>query len=170
MHSSKSICQKINREILLRKFSRVDHEISGRLINDMINQTAQFSIKTYQGYISIEFFGIAKYILELNENCYVNDWSFDNTFLFMGSVSTTIGYGHIVPKSRAGKSCCILFTVFSGTGLKFCFFSTSRQWFIIKPWRKFPCLPFSCSWFRITLMNFLFEQWCWSIIWWEDEF
>ena len=116
MHSSKSICQKINREILLRKFSRVDHEISGRLINDMINQTAQFSIKTYQGYISIEFFGIAKYILELNENCYVNDWSFDNTFLFMGSVSTTIGYGHIVPKSRAGKSCCILFTVFSGIG------------------------------------------------------
>ena len=59
---------------------------------------------------------MTKYFLELNENCYVNDWSFDNTFLFMGSVSTTIGYGHIVPKSRAGKSCCILFTVFSGIG------------------------------------------------------
>ena len=115
MQTNKSIALKINREILLRKFSRVDHEISGRLINDMINQTAQFSIKTYQGCLNIVDFKITIFS-ELNENCYVNDWSFDNTFLFMGSVSTTIGYGHIVPKSRAGKSCCILFTLFSGIG------------------------------------------------------
>ena len=31
----------------------------------------------------------------LYESCFRDDWSFDNTFLFMGSVATTIGYGHI---------------------------------------------------------------------------
>ena len=35
---------------------------------------------------------------ELSENCYMGDWTFDNSFLFMGSMATTIGYGHIVPQ------------------------------------------------------------------------
>ena len=28
----------------------------------------------------------------------MGDWTFDNSFLFMGSMATTIGYGHIVPQ------------------------------------------------------------------------
>ena len=43
------------------------------------------------------FFSIGTYP-ELSENCYMGDWTFDNSFLFMGSMATTIGYGHIVPQ------------------------------------------------------------------------
>ena len=39
--------------------------------------------------------------------------TFDNTFLFVGSVATTIGYGHIVPKTKAGKATCVGFTIFA---------------------------------------------------------
>lgn len=37
--------------------------------------------------------------------------TFDNTFLFMGSIATTVGYGHIVPKTDHGKITCICFTI-----------------------------------------------------------
>ena len=31
----------------------------------------------------------------------------------MGSVATTIGYGHVVPKTEGGKILCICFTIFA---------------------------------------------------------
>ena len=60
----------------------------------MLIETVQFSIGTY---------------LDLDENCYINDWTFDNSFLFVGSLATTIGYGHIVPKTTQGRLLCIVF-------------------------------------------------------------
>ena len=54
-------------------------------MTEMLVETVQFSIGTY---------------LDLDENCYIKDWTFDNAFLFVGSLATTIGYGHIVPKSK----------------------------------------------------------------------
>ena len=88
----------MNKQVKLEKFKSNDHEVRGEMINNMLLETVDFSIGTYK---------------ELSESCYVNDWTFDNTFLFMGSVATTIGYGHIVPKSERGKISCIIFTMFS---------------------------------------------------------
>ena len=73
-----------------------------------------FSVQTYE---------------DMNQNCLQGDtWSFDSTFLFVGSVATTIGnrvysinrtvpiehtnegYGNITPKTENGKVICMLFT------------------------------------------------------------
>ena len=54
-------------------------------MTDMLIETVEFSIGTYP---------------VLEHNCYMSDWTFDNTFLFMGSLATTIGYGHIVPQTK----------------------------------------------------------------------
>ena len=87
-------------------------------MTEMLVETVQFSIGTY---------------LDLDENCYIKDWTFDNAFLFVGSLATTIGYGHIVPKSEGynlsiwhdfqskrtfrkttqGRLLCIVFIVFA---------------------------------------------------------
>ena len=33
-----------------------------------------------------------------------NKWTFDNTFLFVGSVATTIGFGNVTPKTTSGQA------------------------------------------------------------------
>ena len=38
-----------------------------------------------------------------------NRWSYDSTFLFIGSVATTIGYGNVVPKTDNGRILCCVF-------------------------------------------------------------
>lgn len=35
----------------------------------------------------------------------------DNTFLFVGSVATTIGFGNVTPKTQPGQVICIVFAV-----------------------------------------------------------
>ena len=76
---------KVTQSIQLQKFAQTKFNISGKLMTEMLVETVQFSIGTY---------------LDLDENCYIKDWTFDNAFLFVGSLATTIGYGHIVPKSK----------------------------------------------------------------------
>ena len=70
----------------------------------MMKNTTEFAIEAHD---------------KLYKSCFKDDWSFDNTFLFMGSVATTIGYGHITPKSPLGKACCVGFTLVSGFYRKF---------------------------------------------------
>eukprot|EP00794_Sanderia_malayensis_P016949 gene16949-18656_t len=40
------------------------------------------------------------------------EWNFVNAFFFCGNVVTTIGYGHIAPKTDAGRIVCILYALF----------------------------------------------------------
>ena len=40
-----------------------------------------------------------------------NKWTFDNTFLFVGSVATTIGFGNVTPKTISGQVLCIAFAI-----------------------------------------------------------
>ena len=50
-----------------------------------------------------------KPVKDLDANCaHADDWTFDNVFLFVGNMATTIGYGHIVPESQHGKLMCII--------------------------------------------------------------
>ena len=45
-------------------------------------------------------FTVATY-RDYNQHCLQgNVWSYDSTFLFVGSVATTIGYGNVTPKTR----------------------------------------------------------------------
>ena len=49
-------------------------------------QVVNFTVATYRDY---------------NQHCLQgNVWSYDSTFLFVGSVATTIGYGNVTPKTR----------------------------------------------------------------------
>lgn len=58
-------------------------------------------------------FTVATY-RDYNQHCLQgNVWSYDSTFLFVGSVATTIGYGNVTPKTREGKLLCIAFCVIS---------------------------------------------------------
>lgn len=37
-------------------------------------------------------------------NCFEGEkWSFDQTFVYVGSVATTIGFGNVTPKTQRGK-------------------------------------------------------------------
>ena len=81
----------------------------------------------------------------LYESCFRDDWSFDNTFLFMGSVATTIGYGHITPKSAVGKACCVGFTLISG--------EQNETTLFIQIKFKSPYLPFCSNSFHHTLTS-----------------
>lgn len=87
---------KVTQSIQLQRFAQTKFNISGKLMTQMLIETVQFSIGTY---------------LDLDENCYTNDWTFDNSFLFVGSLATTIGYGHIVPKTTQGRLLCIVFII-----------------------------------------------------------
>ena len=49
-------------------------------------QVVNFTVATYRDY---------------NQHCLQgNVWSYDSTFLFVGSVATTIGYGNVTPKTH----------------------------------------------------------------------
>ena len=90
----------------LDRFRITEFEVKGHFINDMIYETFMFTTESYRN---------------LSENCFSGDWlgktfhqgekkflrTFENSFLFMGSVATTVGYGQIVPQTKAGKICCL---------------------------------------------------------------
>lgn len=46
-----------------------------------------------------------------NQQSYVN-WSFINSFFFAITVITTIGYGHLTPRTIMGKIFCIIYALF----------------------------------------------------------
>ena len=54
--------------------------------NEYRCKVVNFTVATYRDY---------------NQHCLQgNVWSYDSTFLFVGSVATTIGYGNVTPKTR----------------------------------------------------------------------
>ena len=84
----------------LEKFHYQEFDVSGNFINDIMfkgkwclllnispssTSVINFTVRTYE---------------EMNNNCLQgNTWSFDSTFLFVGSVATTIGLIQIDPAS-----------------------------------------------------------------------
>ena len=62
---------KVTGPIELQRFASTKFSITGELMTQMLVETVQFSIGTY---------------LDLDENCYIRDWTFDNSFLFVGSL------------------------------------------------------------------------------------
>ncbi|CAG5080927.1 Oidioi.mRNA.OKI2018_I69.PAR.g9742.t2.cds [Oikopleura dioica] len=83
----------------LNKFRETEFVVRGEDITEMLLDTVEFSLVTYG---------------ELASSCYSNwDWSLDNTILFMGTVATTIGYGHLVPRTFAGRVICVFLAVFA---------------------------------------------------------
>ena len=61
-------------------------DVKGSFITELSNIVVNFTIATY---------------LDYNQHCLQgNVWSYDSTFLFVGSVATTIGYGNVTPKTH----------------------------------------------------------------------
>ena len=106
------VWKKITRPIKLGKFPNEQFDVTGRMMTEMLLETVQFRSEFHQKIFATQkLFSDLKMTFkiissigtypELSENCYMGDWTFDNSFLFMGSMATTIGYGHIVPQEMA---------------------------------------------------------------------
>ena len=57
----------------------------------------EFSVFAYTSYV---------------ENCMdVDQWSYDNAFLYVGSVASTVGYGNVIPKTDDGRKLTIILAI-----------------------------------------------------------
>ncbi|XP_066550730.1 potassium channel subfamily K member 16 [Amia ocellicauda] len=50
-------------------------------------------------------------LLETNKTT-LSNWDFSTSFFFVGSVVTTIGYGHLAPRTAGGQMFCVVFATF----------------------------------------------------------
>ena len=81
----------------MNNFSNEKFNVSGRFINDLTIMVVNSTIVTYE---------------DMHDYCLQgNRWSYDSTFLFIGSVATTIGYGNVVPETRNGRVLCCVFSI-----------------------------------------------------------
>ena len=102
----------------LGEFPDSEFEVSGRTMTELLEDTLHFSITLYEGLAFFQRGSFSADIIhvasstpmkDLDANCaHADDWTFDNVFLFVGNMATTIGYGHIVPESQHGKLMCII--------------------------------------------------------------
>lgn len=101
----------------LGEFPDSEFEVSGRTMTELLEDTLHFSITLYEGpaFYNVDRFSAEIHVVystpmkDLDANCaHADDWTFDNVFLFVGNMATTIGYGHIVPESQHGKLMCII--------------------------------------------------------------
>ncbi|KAA0202770.1 hypothetical protein HAZT_HAZT004165 [Hyalella azteca] len=94
-----------------------------RTIAYLWNITHHFNINNYRGWNDSTAVGVSsyqKYVIDAitrgyngNDNATSYDpWSFEGGFLYSLTVITTIGYGHIVPKTTNGKIMTIVYTIF----------------------------------------------------------
>ena len=81
---------KISRATNLKNFPREEFDVGGRFLQNLITEVVEFSISTYTNMMRDCLQG--------------NKWTFDNSFLYVGSVATTIGYGNVTPKTESGQS------------------------------------------------------------------
>ena len=91
-------------------FSNDKFNVTGRFINDLTIMVVNSTIVTYED--------MNEYCLQVTKtrnkpietsDDQGNRWSYDSTFLFIGSVATTIGYGNVVPKTDNGRILCCVF-------------------------------------------------------------
>lgn len=109
---------KLIKPLKLGEFPDSEFEVSGRTMTELLEDTLHFSITLYEGRAFLTENGFqrccilvapVKLVKDLDANCaHADDWTFDNVFLFVGNMATTIGYGHIVPESQHGKLMCII--------------------------------------------------------------
>ena len=78
----------------LEKFHYQEFEVPGSFVNDIMFKGklwSEFNLKLSSTPFLVINFTVRTYE-EMNNNCLQgNTWSFDSTFLFVGSVATTIG-------------------------------------------------------------------------------
>ena len=86
--------KKMASPLELEKFHYQEFEVPGSFVNDIMfkgKECQHINIVLIGTSISVINFTVRTYE-EMNNNCLQgNTWSFDSTFLFVGSVATTIG-------------------------------------------------------------------------------
>ena len=89
----------LQRPMNLKNFNQQHFEIGGYFVQELIRDVVVFSTETFKS---------------MTSNCLTgNKWSFDSSFLFVGSVATTIGYGNVTPTTISGRWYCIIFSLVS---------------------------------------------------------
>jgi hypothetical protein len=69
----------------LKDFNKQFFDVDGSYIQVLIQEVVAFSTRTFT---------------DMTQHCLNgNKWSFENSFVFVGSVATTIGYGNVTPQT-----------------------------------------------------------------------
>ncbi|KFD62475.1 hypothetical protein M514_04449 [Trichuris suis] len=75
-----------------------------QLVDDYFDQLMETMHEAFSdNYISVD---------EIRNNRTENVWTFSSSFFFSITLITTIGYGHLVPKTLDGRVACLIFAVF----------------------------------------------------------
>ena len=86
------VWKRLSKQLRMGNFSNEKFNVSGRFINDLTIMVVNSTIVTYE---------------DMHDYCLQgNRWSYDSTFLFIGSVATTIGYGNVVPETEGSANLC----------------------------------------------------------------
>nr|XP_039255772.1 potassium channel subfamily K member 2-like isoform X3 [Styela clava] len=82
--------------------SKVDMNKSAIPITSLLDLTQEIS--------NAEKYGFIFDFTTMTSTC-VNNWHFEASVFFAGTVVTTIGYGHLYPKSHLGRAICIIYAL-----------------------------------------------------------
>ncbi|XP_033028576.1 potassium channel subfamily K member 16-like [Lacerta agilis] len=82
----------------------------------------------------VEYLQMGIYPIETHAENVESSWDFVNSFYFVGTVLSTIGYGHISPRTKEGQIFCVIFALF---GVPFCLICLNYIGFLVS--RLFQC-------------------------------
>nr|XP_039259396.1 potassium channel subfamily K member 16-like isoform X1 [Styela clava] len=98
---NKKLCLEANESVILL-INNINNDSANASMDDLRNLTTLISESASYGF---EF-----NFTSLTSTC-TDNWSFEGSVFFAGTVVTTIGYGNMSPKSPLGRAICIIYAL-----------------------------------------------------------